>query len=170
VLIDSRSGISELAAPTTLALGATVLLFGTAQRHTIDGYRSLFAGLRLLAQRDGAAGKSADWRLRLKSVFAKAGLDAHTAERHRDELYELFSEQIYDAEADGDVGEIPIAFARDDTSAPHWPLVIPFSPTFADFEPSMQSEQLTRPYYEQVFGPFLEGIHQLVERVPENEA
>ena len=71
VLIDSRAGLAELAAPAVLGLGAAVLLFGTAQNQTIQGYRALFAALKLLAQRDRAAGREADWRLMFKSVYAK---------------------------------------------------------------------------------------------------
>lgn len=37
VLIDSRAGLAELAAPAVIGLGATVLLFGTAQAQTIEG-------------------------------------------------------------------------------------------------------------------------------------
>jgi hypothetical protein len=40
VLIDSRAGLAELAAPAVLGLGATALLFGTAQKQTIKGYRA----------------------------------------------------------------------------------------------------------------------------------
>jgi MinD-like ATPase involved in chromosome partitioning or flagellar assembly len=75
VFIDSRAGLSELAAPAVLGLGATVLLFGTAQKQTIEGYRALFAALRLLAQRDKEQQRDAEWRTMLRPVYAKASLD-----------------------------------------------------------------------------------------------
>jgi hypothetical protein len=158
VLIDSRAGLSELAAPAILGLGATVLLFGTAQKQTIDGYRSLFAELRLLAQRDRAAGREADWRLLLKPVYAKASLDPGIAAKHRDDLYDLFAEYLYDAENEDASPEDAIAFDIDDPVAPHSPLLIPFSQSFLDFDSARNPNQLTQAFYEQTFRPFLSGI------------
>jgi hypothetical protein len=161
ILIDSRAGLSELAAPAILGLGATVLLFGTAQKQTVDGYRSLFAALRLLAQRDRAAGRKADWRVMLKPVYAKASLVPEIAARHRDDLYDLFSEYLYDAENQSDIGD-EFAFDIDDPVAPHSPLLIPFSPSFIDFDSARNPNQLTQPFYEQIFRPFLDGVDALI--------
>ena len=162
ILVDSRAGLSELAAPAVLGLGASVLLFGTAQKQTIDGYNSLFAALRLLAMRDRSLGKSADWRLMFKFVHAKASVDEMSVGRFRDDLYEIFSEKMYD-EDDGLIDSDLISFAIDDPSAPHWPLVIPFSQTFVDFDPLRQVGQLTHAFYEQAFRPFLNGLERLLD-------
>ena len=165
VFIDARAGFGELAAPAILGLGATTLLFGTAQRQTIDGYHALFAALKLLAQRDRMAGRSADWRLMLKTVYAKASLDEHLAAKHRDDLYELFAEHLYDAEDEAKSGadqEDEINFDIDDVNAPHWPLIVPFTPSFIDFDPVRSSSQLTQPFYEQTFRPFLNGIDAIL--------
>jgi MinD-like ATPase involved in chromosome partitioning or flagellar assembly len=168
VLIDSRAGLAELAAPAVLGLGATILLFGTAQKQTIDGYRALFAGLKLLAQRDRAAERKADWRLLLKAVYAKASLDETTAARYRDDLYDLFAEHLYDAEEQADLGEDAINFAIDDPSAPHWPLVVSFNSNFVDFDPIRAPGQLTHAFYEQAFRPFLTGIDAIAGFVAVN--
>ncbi len=168
VLIDSRAGLAELAAPAVIGLGATVLLFGTAQRQTIEGYRALFAALQLLAQRDKAQGRSAEWRLALRPVYAKAGLDAEAADRFRDDIYELYSEYLYDAEQEDEVGAqvAPLRFTQQDGSAPHTPLMIPFNPAFVDFDPSRQPTQLTTAFYEQSFRPFLDAIDRILELAP----
>jgi hypothetical protein len=168
VLIDSRAGLAELAAPAVIGLGATVLLFGTAQTQTIEGYRALFAALQLLAQRDAAQGRSAEWRLALRPVYAKAGLNAETADRFRDEIYELYSEYLYDAELE-DQAEAQVAslrFTQQDRSAPHAPLTIPFNPAFLDFDPSRQPSQLTTAFYEQSFRPFLNELDRILELAP----
>lgn len=165
VLIDSRAGLSELAAPAVVGLGATVLLFGSAQTQTIEGYRALFAALQLLAQRDAAQGRSAEWRLALRPVYAKAGLSAETANRFHDEMYELYSEYIYDAELEQEAGiqEASLRFTQHDSSAPHTPLVIPFNSAFLDFDPARQPTQLTTAFYEQNFRPFLDAIDRILE-------
>ncbi|XQA77851.1 ParA family protein [Xanthomonas sacchari] len=162
VLIDSRAGLSELAAPAVLGIGANVLLFGTAQKQTIEGYRSLFAALQLLAQRDRAQSRTAEWRLALRPVYAKASSNPDIERRFIDEMYELYSEHLYDAEDepvnDGDL----VRFVRDDNSAPHWPLTIPFNQSFIDFDPLRTPGQLTAPFYEQAFRPFLNAIDAII--------
>jgi hypothetical protein len=165
VLVDSRAGLAELTAPAVIGLGATVLLFGTAQTQTIEGYRALFAALRLLAQRDTARGESAEWRMSLRPVYAKAGLAPETADRFRDDMYELYSEYLYDAEPEDEAGAqvASLRFSQQDGSAPHAPLMIPFNPSFLDFDPSRQPSQLTAAFYEQSFRPFLDEIDRLLE-------
>ncbi len=158
VFIDSRAGLSELAAPAVLGLGATVLLFGTAQKQTIEGYRGLFAALKLLAQRDKEQQRDAEWRTMLKPVYAKASLDPRVSERFIDDMYDLYSEYIYDAEGSG--GDTPesLRFARDDMSAPHWPLIVPFSQSFVDFDPGRIPNQLVQSFYEQTYRTFVSGL------------
>jgi len=162
VMIDCRAGLSELAAPPILGLGATVLLFGTAQRQTIQGYGGLFAALKLLAERDRAAGGGADWRLLFKAVYAKAGPDKSSAERYRDELYDLFADNLYDADNGEEADDDSISFNIDDQNAPHWPLVIPFAPSFIDFDPVGAPSQLSAPFYEQAYRPFLDGLDSII--------
>jgi hypothetical protein len=162
VLIDARAGISEVAAPALLGLGATVLLFGTAQRQTIEGYRVLFAALKQLAERDLRSGSDAEWRLALKAVYAKATLDDELAQGHRDELYELFANNLYDKE-EGEANLLDeIAFEIDDPDAPHWPIVIPFDPKFAVFDPMRIPGQFTQVFYEQTFRPFLTALDAVI--------
>jgi Mrp family chromosome partitioning ATPase len=162
ILIDSRAGLAELAAPAVIGLGATVLLFGTSQKQTIEGYRALFSGLQLLAQRDLAGGRSADWRLSIKPVYAKAGLGKESGDRFLDDFYELFSEHLYDAEAGESGSRELVRFTRDDSSAPHWPLTIAFNQSFVDFDPARVAGQLTQSFYEQTFRPFLSGLDELI--------
>jgi hypothetical protein len=163
VLIDSRAGLSELAAPAILGLGATVLLFGTAQWQTVQGYAALFAGLRLLAERDRAAGRRAEWRLLFKAVYAKAGRDELAAARLRDDLYDLFADNLYDADDLQHANPDAVSFDIDDKNAPHWPLIIPFTQNFVDFDPVQTPNQLLAEFYEQAYRPFLDGIDSIIE-------
>jgi hypothetical protein len=162
VLIDSRAGLSELAAPAVIGLGASVLLFGAAQMQTIEGYRALFAGLQLLAQRDRALGRDAEWRAALRPVYAKASGDVSVERRFRDELYDLYSERLYDEEIPDQETEDAFRFARDDETAPHSPLIIPFNPTFVDFDPGRIPGQLAESFYEQTYRRFLSGLETII--------
>jgi CobQ/CobB/MinD/ParA nucleotide binding domain len=162
ILIDTRAGLSEITAPAILGLGATVLLFGTAQTQTIHGYSALFAGLKLLAQRDTYAGKRAEWRLLFKAVYAKAGGNRRVGTRHREALYDLFAENLYDEDKLEQVNLDAINFDIDDENSPHWPLVIPFSQDFVDFDPVLEPDQLTKDFYEAAYRPFLQGIDRIL--------
>jgi hypothetical protein len=143
-----------------------VLLFGTAQKQTIEGYRALFAALRLLAQRDAEQARDAEWRMMLRPVYAKASLDTAVSERFIDDIYELYSEYIYDEEdSGGDAPEL-LRFARDDESAPHWPLIVPFSQNFVDFDPGQLPGQLTQSFYEQTYRTFVSGLETALAVLP----
>lgn len=161
VFIDCRAGMAEIAAPVILGLGATVFLFGTSQQQTFHGYEALFASLRTLAMRDRASGSRAEWRLQLKAVYAKASLDEAIASQHRDALFELFAENLYDAD-DGSGSPDAISYDIDDFDAPHWPVVIPFNQGFLDFDPLKTPTQLTAPFYGQVFAAFLKAVDAIV--------
>jgi hypothetical protein len=94
----------------------------------------------------------------LRPVYAKASLDLRVSERFIDDMYDLYSEHIYDAEGSG--GDTPesLRFTRDDVSAPHWPLIVPFSQNFVDFDPGRTPDQLTQSFYEQTYRTFLSGL------------
>ncbi len=162
VLVDSRAGFSELAAPAILGLGATVLFFGTAQRQTIQGYAALFAALKLLAQRARTAGSRAEWRLLFKAVLAKAVPDSQKTAWYRDELYGIFADNLYDEDDTQQADPDAISFGIDDKDAPHYPLVIPFDSNFIDFDPVRAPTQLDLPYYEQPYRRFLDSIDSII--------
>jgi MinD-like ATPase involved in chromosome partitioning or flagellar assembly len=163
VLIDSRAGLSELSASTLLGLGATILLFGTAQKQTIQGYNYLMSGLKLLAERDLNADISADWRFRFKAVYAKSSFNDNIANNFRDDLYELFAANLYNKENFDLADDNEESFGIDDTEAPHWPLIIPFNQNFVDFDPVIAPNQLTYNFYELAFRPFIDGINAIIE-------
>ncbi|CAM3381407.1 hypothetical protein SAMN04488021_1692 [Paracoccus aminovorans] len=98
----------------------------------------------------------------LKPVYAKASLGASVSERLVDDMYELYSAHIYDAETDGAQETELLRFARSDESAPHWPLIVPFSPNFVDFDPSRDADQLTQKFYEQAYREFLSGLDAVI--------
>ena len=163
IFVDSRAGLSELAAPAVLGLGATVLLFGAAQYQTIQGYKAFFAGLQLLAQRDRANGRAAEWRLQFKPVYAKASFNESVAQQYMDDLYDLYADYLYDVEDSSEISDESFAFNIGDETAPHWPLMIPFNQSFVDFDPLMNPQHLTNPFYEQTFRPFLDGLDVLIQ-------
>ncbi|WP_437913797.1 hypothetical protein WME73_46430 [Sorangium sp. So ce302] len=153
VLVDARAGMAELSAGPLLGLGATVFLFGTAQRQTIDDYRYLFAHLATLPTPEGGS----PWR-QLRMVHAKAPLSDEVNTTFTDEMWNLFTEYLYE-EIDGLDG---FNFDVNDPQAPHYPIAIPFDARFVHWDPAKKPTELTRSYYEATFGAFLTAVDRLL--------
>jgi CobQ/CobB/MinD/ParA nucleotide binding domain len=156
VVIDARAGLGELAAGPLLGLGATVLLFGTAQRQTLQDYRLLFAHLASMVEPAPEAGSPWDT---LRVVLAKAAPDARQNQWFLEELYALFQEYLYE-EQEGLEG---FNFREDDPAAPHYPVPIAMNPLFADWDPTRRPDDLTQPFYESSFRPFLDDLYRRIE-------
>ncbi|HVV82011.1 MAG TPA: AAA family ATPase [Kofleriaceae bacterium] len=122
VLLDARAGLAEIAAGPMLALGAEVLIFGTAQRQTLQDLSFLFAHLASLVPEAGPS----PWN-RLKMVHAKAA-QAAEIDRFRGELWEIFSEYLY-VET---IGLEEFNFDVASPEAPHFPILIPLDLAFVD--------------------------------------
>jgi MinD-like ATPase involved in chromosome partitioning or flagellar assembly len=170
VLIDARAGLTELAAPVLLGLGAEVLLFGTAQTQTIRSYAGLFAALRMLALRDRGAQRLAEWRGRFQAVHAKASLNDENGKWFREEWHDLFATYLYDEDEPEDDGEMRFNFGVDELDAPHWPWVIPFTQNFVDFDPLRFPGHLAMQHYEQAFRPFLDRIDLVLQEARESQS
>lgn len=154
VLVDARAGLAELAAGPLLSLGANVLLFGTAQPQTIEGLRFLFAHLSSLV----GEGARSPWQA-FKMVHAKAQL-AESHERFKDDLWELFSEYLYE-EQDGLDG---FNFDVNAPDAPHNAIAIPFDLAFADWDPAERPAKLVEEYYARTFATLLQFIDDVLSR------
>jgi hypothetical protein len=154
VLIDVRAGLAEIAAGPLLNLGASVLLFGTAQPQTIDSLRFLFAHLASLIPPQTPS----PWQ-RLKMVHAKAQrVESHKA--FNDELWELFAEHLYE-EIEGLEG---FNFDVEEPDAPHHPIVIPHDLAFADWDPTSEPTKLLREYYARTFEGLLAFVDDMLLR------
>ncbi len=79
-------------------------------------------------------------------------------EQYLEDMYEIYSAHVYDAETDGEQPPDILRFVQNDKTAPHWPLIIPFSQSFVDFDPGRMPGQLVQSFYEQTFRPFLNEI------------
>lgn len=163
VLIDSRAGLSELTAPPILGLGASVFLFGTGQRQTLQGFEALLAALKPLARRDLGQDHPALWRRAFKAVLAKAPASQLAFNQFRDDLYDLFADNLYDADAQQNAEFEGVAYDIDDPTAPHFPTAIFFSPGFLDFDPVRAPDQLSPDFYEAAFRPFLRQIDTMID-------
>ncbi len=148
VFIDSRAGLAELSAGPLLHLGATLLLFGSAQQQTIDGYRFLFAHLATLIE----PGQESPWQ-NLRVVQAKAA----SKERQlwfREEMHALFQRYLYEELGEGDL--VGFNHDVDDPDGPHFPIPIALNPVFADWSP--RDTALADETFEATFGRIFQEI------------
>jgi hypothetical protein len=159
VLVDARAGLSELSPGPILGLGATVLLFGTAQDQTLEGYRYLLSHLSSFVSSENKS----SWRRKLRMVHAKASFSDEIHNHFTEDLWELFLEYLYDPAEARDITESD-AFSFDfrDPDAPHWPLSIPFDPRFVDWNPITRPTDLTSGFYESTFGSFVKAVDDLI--------
>lgn len=126
VLLESRSGINDIAAATVTDLDAEVLLFGTDSENTWTDYGILFSHFRA---RDMARGL----RERLSLVSALTP-ELHTdiyLEKFRQKAWELFREHLYDELPPGQEARDEFSFDLHEEHAPHDPAIVLWTRGFA---------------------------------------
>ena len=160
ILIDSRSGIDDIASACVTDLRAgLVLLFAHDDAQTWTGYSLLF---RYWAQAEVIG----DMRERLQ--VAGATLPDVDTEVRFDELREqasdLFSEYLYDPiPAKAEDEEIYWNFDDQDESAPHYPWAVRWHRDFAALiSLHDRLEGIDPAQVRQIFGPLVEGIERYV--------
>lgn len=175
VLIDSRSGLDEIACACITELGANlILLFALEGEQTWNGYRILFEQwLR--------AGVAPQIRERLQVVGAlvpeldRAGYLAGL----REHAYEIFVDTLYDEIAPTEIGEVGLGpngkwqvdglregwnFDETDDAAPHHPWVVKWHRSFAGLV-SLQGRlaAIDTQEVESVFGALINGVSNAVD-------
>lgn len=161
VLIDSRTGLHDLAAVSIVSLATFAFLFAADTAQTWQGYRLLFSHWQshpsvLLAVRE---------RLVMVEALFPESDQAVRASRFLQNAYTLFSETIYEQiepgkEPDSDV----FNFDMNDTAAPHYPLRIKWNNRFQEFDPLLLLKNiLTEADIAATFGDFLDGAKRLID-------
>jgi CO dehydrogenase nickel-insertion accessory protein CooC1 len=125
VLLDTRSGLHDLAAAAVTDVQAHVLLFAVDSEATWTGYRILF-------DHWAAYRAATEIRRRLSLVAAlvpESEMVAHL-ERVCEHSWDLFRDHLYDDLPPGAVesaGDGPFSFDLNDEAAPHYPMPILWS-------------------------------------------
>jgi len=161
VLIDSRAGLHDLAAVSIVNLATTTLLFAVDSAQTWQGYRLLFSQWQCYP----SILKSLRDRLVLVEALFPETDQSTRAGAFLENAYRLFSETIYERIEPGQAPDTDIFnFDMNDTSAPHYPLLIKWSNRFQEFDPLMLPKGiLTDADIAAAFGNFLEGLKQIIE-------
>lgn len=156
VLLDSRAGLSDLAAAAVTDLGAEVLLFAIGTEQTWSSYRLLF--------------RHWQWTGVIRPLRERLGLVAAQVpevdreeylEQLRQDSWDLFREHAYDEVPAATGDEDAFSFDLTDPDAPHAPVPIYWSQGIAALRRlDMLDEQLVTA----TFGRFLDHVDMLVAR------
>ena len=152
ILLDVRAGLAEISAGPLLALGAEILIFVTAQVQSLQDLKFLFSHLSRVTESSSGA-----LRERIKMVHAKAAKSERAAWL-RNELWELFSEYLYEEAS----GLDEFNFDADDPNAPHNPLRIPLDVVFADWDPATYPDEILSDVSSRTFGALLSYVEDFV--------
>ncbi len=155
VLLESRSGLHDIAAATVTDLDAQVLLFATDSESNWTDYGILFHHW----QRHGLAPSIRD-RLSIVSALTPELDTERYLLRFRQKAWDLFREHLYDdANASADSGEA-FSFDLDDERASHDPIAVHWTRGLAAGTSLRDLEQTT---VDQAYARFLGRFDRLVE-------
>ena len=118
VVLESRSGLHDIAAATVTDLGAQVLLFATDSESNWTDYRILFRHW----QRHELAERIRE-RLSIVSALTPDLDTENYVQRFREHAWDLFRDHLYDEVRTLDDSD-PFSFDVQDEGAPHDPLVV----------------------------------------------
>lgn len=159
VLIDSRSGIDEIASSCVTDLGATlILLFAIEGEQTWLGYRMLFDYWH-------RAGVVQDIREQLQLVGAMIPeIDAAEYVRElNDHGWDLFAAALYDEIPSQDLGVEHWSFDTADEMAPHYPWSIRWHRGFSALRSlHARFESIDPIEVQSIFGPLIDGIKSII--------
>jgi ATPases involved in chromosome partitioning len=177
ILVDSRAGLHETTAAAMLALGGDLLLFGTNQPQTFQGYSLLFAHLA------GFAPNSQKTLLdKITFIHAKAGRSDRAkqdAERKFQEIYRIIGtpSRSENAGAMTDLGENDIELVWDESEV-EGILEEPFDcqvlhvaddTLYHDFDPLIKGELLDISSYKDTFSEIIAFLDEEVTIATEVE-
>lgn len=176
VLIDSRAGLHESTAAAMLAVGGDVLLFGTDQPQTYQGYALLFAHLAQFP-----FDPQNDWRDNLHFIHAKSGRTGKSKQeaevKFRDLFKSIYRPNVYNDVNTGEKlsGE-DIELIWDETHSgnlieeeisPHI-LNILDDGQYHDFDPITKNELLDFSSYEHTFDDLIKYLDAVIESAEED--
>lgn len=154
VLLDARAGLQDIGAAAVTQLGAEVFLFA---RDEPQGWGACRLLLEHLSKSKGVAYgmQDEDLRWRLKMVAAQIDKTEGALASWVEASYETWSALYDDESKTPDDGPPAQIFARDDSSAPHYPLTVYFDGGLRGVALTDSAQRPPWPVIEAAFGAFL---------------
>lgn len=167
ILIDSRSGIDEVASSCVTDLGAKlVLLFSIDGEQTWEGYRVLFEYWK----QNGNASEIRDRLQQVGAMIPEINPQDYFSSIN-EQSCDLFSDTLYDEIPAGNSGDDLFNFEKSDSNAPHYPWSIKWSRGFAALSSLEDRVSQVEPIEVQsIFGPLVDGITTFINSDHESNA
>ena len=157
VLLESRSGLHDVAATTVTDLGADVLLFATDSESTWTDYGILFRHWR-----DRGLATAIRERLSIASALTPELDTERYLQGFRQRAWDLFREHLYDEVDPSSPGD-EFSFGLDDDDAPHRPAPILWNRGLAAGA-SLRDPEKKTPAVRQAYAAFLKWFDEGVAR------
>lgn len=155
VLLESRSGLNDVAAATVTDLDAQVLLFAADSESHWTGCDILFRHWR----RHELAARIRD-RLSIASALTPATETERCLERFRERAWDLFRDRLYDDVPSSGDSDDAFSFDLHDDDAPHDPFAIHWTRGLAAGASLRDFEEST---VRQAYASFLERFDKLLK-------
>lgn len=159
VLLDSRSGLHDIAAVTITQLDALALLLTVNSRQSWRAYELLFQHWKRFPE------YTRRFRDKLQIVAAmvpETDRDNYLDE-FRENAYRLFLDHLYEEEhPDDDLERDAFNYSLTDDDAPHTPWCVYWSRAFQEFAPERRPDLLSERQISAAFGDFLQRASQQV--------
>lgn len=162
VLLESRSGLHDIAAATVTDLDAQVLLFATDSESNWTDYEILFRHWQ-----EHRLAPNIRERLSIVSALTP---ELHTDEYlsgFRERAWDLFRDYLYDEVAEGTESGDPFSFDLLDEDVPHNPIAIHWNRGLAAGTSLRNLEPTT---LNQAYAPFLRQFDELIGAGNQKEA
>ena len=153
VLLESRSGLHDIAAATVTDIEAQVLLFGLDSESSWADYGVLFRHW----QAEGLATKIRE-RLSIVSALTPPEKSVLYLEGFRERSWDLFR-RLYDSQTEN-IPSVPFSFDVDEALAPHQPMPVYWNQGFAA---GTSLRQLDEAALNLAYTPFLKQFDELMD-------
>ena len=153
VLIESRSGLHDVAAATVTDLDAEVMLFAVNSPSTWTGYGILFEHWRS----QGLAPQIREHLSIISALTPELGAEEYI-ERFRENAWNLFRDRLYDRLTDPDESADAVSYDLSSVEAPHNPLVIRWNRGLAA---GTSLQRLEETSVDHAYSPFLRRFDRL---------
>lgn len=162
ILVDSRSGLHDIAALSIVGISDYTLLFGIDSRQSWNGYETLFS----FWKGRNEVVRNVRERVKIVQALLPEMDQINRADLFKQKAYDLFSKMLYDQVIDNEIDDNNISefsFLENDDFAPHYPIKIKWDNRFQEFNPLLiEKGIITKEYLNMCFGELIQWVDTVV--------
>ncbi|HDV8210913.1 TPA: AAA family ATPase [Enterobacter hormaechei] len=169
ILIDSRSGLHDIAALSIVGLSDVTFLFGIDSEQSWQGYETLFDFWKSRPE----VARNIREKLKIVQSLLPETDQVNKSRLFRQKSYDIFAKYLYDnIEPITDVVNSDFesySFEENDDVAPHNPIRIMWNNRFQEFSPLLLAEEIvTEQYLDMCFGELIDWVNLSFDSIEES--